>query len=1348
MCSYNDGVVRRASLLFVVTVAVLCSSGGNAALQSVIPVDANAAPGSSLEYYLCGQGSGELTTGATLSLSRGTHVLGKGDFCLLQNLENVTLQGPKDASAAIYCDSAGEARRGIAFINITNLRIANLKITNCGRVIPDGLPGRINETYAYLGPQQKAVLIFSHCTDVTLESVEIDKYFGYGILGVTLVGDTLLLNVSLLNSNHQTLADCTDQTNRPDLLCAGCGAVFVYDDTNHPNLQDETTSSLHIIDSSFINNSNWLPTVRLFEVLTVLGLGFTTQPILLTGSTGVAVYLGQMGYFVDVKIINSLAALNSGNIGSILLLHYNSIRRSRILLDGLTVRDSNVTTLVDQTNRGGGVLILNTIFFDALSIFPPKPNDVFDVVEITRSHFVRNSAYYGGGIFFYINTQNVSDFRVIIRQSSFVDNVGRFGSALNFFRFQSTVANSAAYIYMEDVVASGNSFPNADLLSNSPENSAVFLISDSDNVTVVGTKGVGSFFHDNDVSVFGTISTNVVFHGHISFEGNRGFAGGALSLVDSSVLYIYNNSVVNFVRNSAFTLGGAIYTNTLGSIISETCAIQYFGDQQVNLDINDINMLNISLVFSNNSARVAGNSVYGSPLYDCFFVPTSALDQETFFTMQRGLIYGSIFQFRHSVGNKLAEFNSLPHEICICQNLSFVGGNCDNTVYHEFDREIIPGETFILFLNSIDVAGTPVASLLYAEITTKSSARVELDPNQYIRSLPGQSECGAVEFTIYAPENTEVHLKLFATVGGQKAVVILNTTSCPPGFTLGTTDGRLGCVCSEFVEDVLDSTCNLTRYTVARPVNYWLGTETKNGSQLVQFASTCPIDYCREDVTELDLRIPDQICESRRTGTLCGACKEGLSTIFGPADCRDCSDVWLLTLLLYALAGVAILIPTFVFDITITLGAVNGAIFYANIVRVNSNIFFAGGGRGFLFWFVSWINLEVGFPICFYDGLNELTKLGLQYVFPIYLLLIIIMIVALSQHSLVMQRLVSQLDGTHTLVSVFYISFLKLLRTVIDTGTSVSIATEGSSREEVVWFFDGSHTLSDPAAIVLIVIGAVVLAVFIIPYVLVITCSTYVQRRVNSTRLNAYFDASLAPFKDKMRFWFGARLILTCILYAIIADRGTNNPTLTLTLQLSFLVGFTILQAFIQPFKRIGIAILDMSFMVNLIMLTVGTTYTIQSKSRRDDQEILVNTSIGIAFVTWLGILLYHIARRMYRRETVKLKVDQLVEKVMDLRTRWALKLKKSKQVEELHNNEVKNGASCSSPQGVRYLNRPSDQHSTPTSAHISLNDMIPAPDDADTVTKAMQRQSFSQLREPVLEFLNVPEIVNDRHTA
>ena len=80
--------------------------------------------------------------------------------------------------------------------------------------------------------------------------------------------------------------------------------------------------------------------------------------------------------------------------------------------------------------------------------------------------------------------------------------------------------------------------------------------------------------------------------------------------------------------------------------------------------------------------------------------------------------------------------------------------------------------------------------------------------------------------------------------------------------------------------------------------------------------STCPTDYCREDVTDIDLRVPDQLCAEGRTGTLCGACREGLSSVFGTAECQKRSNAFLAIILLLALLGIVIIVSGLILNLT------------------------------------------------------------------------------------------------------------------------------------------------------------------------------------------------------------------------------------------------------------------------------------------------------------------------------------------------------------------------------------------------------------------------------------------------
>ena len=255
-------------------------------------------------------------------------------------------------------------------------------------------------------------------------------------------------------------------------------------------------------------------------------------------------------------------------------------------------------------------------------------------------------------------------------------------------------------------------------------------------------------------------------------------------------------------------------------------------------------------------------------------------------------------------------------------------------------------------------------------------------------------------------------------------------------------------------------------------------------------------------------------------------------------------------------------------------------------------------------------------------------------------------------------------------------------------------------------FFDGTQKISDPISVFLVLLGSVTLARFILPYVAFLMFSAYIQPWVNSTRLNAYVDASLAPYKNKRRFLFGVRLILISIVYIVIANRDTNNPTFTLTLELSLLVGFALIQAYIHPFKSFGVALLDMSFLLNLIARTLATSYTIQNEGSFHDQDIII---LCVALLTYVGIILWHILRKLHKNRWVKKKGVCFVTRFIK-----APKLKKVRGIMEMMAKMDGNMSAVSErevPQDERGYSSGHSDRQTPTTT-MTLQDMVAAPDE------------------------------------
>ena len=94
-----------------------------------------------------------------------------------------------------------------------------------------------------------------------------------------------------------------------------------------------------------------------------------------------------------------------------------------------------------------------------------------------------------------------------------------------------------------------------------------------------------------------------------------------------------------------------------------------------------------------------------------------------------------------------------------------------------------------------------------------------------------------------------------------------------------------------------------------------------------------------------------------------------------------------------------------------TIGTLNGIIFYAQAANAGmfdllylctTNICSTGlyYAVQISIFFLSTLNLNLGFPLCFYNGMTELWKAGLNLLFPVYLFAIVIIIIIASCYSI------------------------------------------------------------------------------------------------------------------------------------------------------------------------------------------------------------------------------------------------------------------------------------------------------------------------------------------------------------
>ena len=168
---------------------------------------------------------------------------------------------------------------------------------------------------------------------------------------------------------------------------------------------------------------------------------------------------------------------------------------------------------------------------------------------------------------------------------------------------------------------------------------------------------------------------------------------------------------------------------------------------------------------------------------------------------------------------------------------------------------------------------------------------------------------------------------------------------------------------------------------------------------------------------------------------MCGSCKQNFSLALGSNNCIQCHQFSYLALIIpFAAAGFGLVALLMVLNLTVSIGTINGLIFYASIVKISEStgIFFPNGPIPVLSQFIAWLNLDLGIETCFYPGMTAYAKVWLQFVFPLYIWFIIATIIVLCHYSTWLSNKIGG-NVVQVLATLILLSFTKIFRTFPST---------------------------------------------------------------------------------------------------------------------------------------------------------------------------------------------------------------------------------------------------------------------------------------------------------------------------
>ena len=1227
-----------------------------------------------LDYFLCNC----LSSNATIDvhLLRGHYNVARQPGCLLGNKTSISITGSTVGDTIIECVEPFS----IVFMSVRNVTISNIKMINCGDLVNSSINEAISKGtgFTYFGNGSRFALLFYNATGVTINEFTMLNTLGYGIVAFNMLGEVSLYKVHIENTTFKNDPKCNDydyNSDAADFLCSGSGILFLYYD--YINL-DVINTTLLIDQSMFINNKNFLPSIQ-FNI--VFKAFHNRSPGPLQGAASITIIYIRNSYDINTIISNSFFHNNNGTYSATIVVGLFSTIRGKTNITDCIFDDNGRTSNTSSSYaynliypRGGISFQYITLkYFQELPTSQITRAEMFNVI---RCNFTKNGGNVGAAI--YIQKISMVSVLVFVRIENcfFTENEGSAGSAIysTSQEFRSSVFNYLTITLVNvhatnNILSPGNTiqYVSSDLITGVFSTTISYMIFDcSEHCT----------FANNRPSVFYGYSTSLTISGKVTFLNNTGIYGGAINLVNTAV-YVHQGSDLYFGNNHVTRVGGAInvfYTIT-NLQTPGNCPIQFTGPRYADTisSLDKISQLNINITFENNTSGASKSldSIYANVYYVCFWHPETI----TQFTLQldsppingtRDSVYGKVFKFvpQNTTNHHVYTSAYLP---CICDenntyNVEYcMTADINNTL--KLENTVVVGRSFTLNIITLDAVGSVgFTSTLYSEIFSRglTDDSFQLAENQTRRSFNSvNKQCTPVEFTIYGKQSIipKYGTLRLTVLPGSDHFFHFNVTDCPVGFRLREENGLFACVCGEFFMKPNineDFQCNSASGMIMREdKRSWLSVVSSN----VEYVALCSPVYCNDVVTNYALTNYDSLCDNNHAGRACGGCIEDYGRVFGSNSCKRCSNAWLATILLYAILGIILVMILYLLRLTVTMGTINGLIFFCNVMSINERLFFNTEDSQFLFLrvFISLINLDLGFEMCFYNEMSQIAKTGLQFVFPVYLLLLVATIIIFGKTHFGSQRL-SSYSTVPVLATLILLSYSKLLRTIISVFSFITIhraskeSNFSGSQQLTAWQPDPNVGYLQVAHIVLFLIAVVFILLFIIPFALAMTFPTIILRSKRMSRLFPLLDCFYAPYKDKYRYWFGLRLLLLIYLSGIESIIFAYQEA-QLLLGTTVLFVFVMVQAYIQPFKNVIINLLDLLFMGIFILLSMITLYLYPSTSGYDEVNSAVNISYAAFFLFCLVVCYHiHIAFKQFARygRATKTLMTKLTLKMKD----------------------------------------------------------------------------------------------------
>ena len=792
---------------------------------------------------------------------------------------------------------------------------------------------------------------------------------------------------------------------------------------------------------------------------------------------------------------------------------------------------------------------------------------------------------------------------------------------------------------------------------NAIHNAAINISSNSANSSGGGIHAINSLIICTEYYL--QLSTNWPYQTLIIFANNSALNGGGLFLEDGTQLRIQKvgdlhrqtaqlSTSILFAFNVADEHGSAVYVadetyffdvcdggynSTLTDTSYAECFFQLFSEAR---DLTEEPSIANLVEFRKNDSPTS--LIFGGLLDRCVPDPRRA---QVLLNDYGQIIDGFTYLKLISNINNTGYISSLPVRVCFC------------TLHEQPDCSYKPptihvkkGETFIVSLVAVDQVNHTLENVtIYGYFNNTECSLGEGQSTQVT-----EVTCTNLTFSIYSPHVSE-ELILYPegpcrnTKGSISRVVVnFKPCLCPIGFqNQSNREDDCVCVCDVRLSPYFteaENNCNFQTESLVRQGNFWIdfinGTnENKDFTGFLKHPY-CPLDYCLPPTSKVYINLnlingADAQCANNRSGLLCSLCQSGLSLSLGSSRCIPCSKMQYIPLnLAFLIAGILLVGFLMILNLTVGTGTLNGLIFYVNIIGANSSTFFSGLSPSTRYYSIlaSWLNLEVGFDVCFFEGMDTYWKTWVNLAFPMYIIVLVVLVITVSEKSMRFSRLIGKANPVATLATLILLSYTKFLQATITSLSFTQLDYPDGSRKRV-WLPDATVEYLSRKHILLFVV-----AILILVTSTAYTCTIFfwqwllhyqdkiIFKWARSQRLCHFIEPYHAPYISKHRYWTGLLLFIRIALYLIFALNVSGDPGVDLLAIVTSMVGLFMIKGQIgRVYKSAFVDVIEMACYTNLgVLSTIKLTF-------EDKNMVSIAAHISGAFMVMLLaiIISYHL---------------------------------------------------------------------------------------------------------------------------